>query len=435
MTIQPRNIVFITHYFPPLNSSGAKRVEALSGLLADLGHNVSVITPRKHAGEGDFTEQFPSGVNVVEVDHFGKIASTKVETRTSNANQEHKKPSLVQRYKRQVRQVFGQIPDHRLPFAVSIASLWASTKIKNTLSEADVVIGSTPPWPSILATIIIKRRYKTLAILDYRDNFGDCYGQPGSRAAHWFEKVIDNWIARRADHLVTISQPMKEYYSQANENCSVILNGYDARQIEKASKSANIIADGKIRIRHMGHVSKGRIPTNFLDALRKFNSQFPEKAARLRFEYFGTAELLREKLQSDYSELQHLFFFNAPVRYLDSLKLMVEADYLIFSETSSTETLSAQSILTTKLFEYIGAERPIIADISPNTLAGSMLQKNSPRNVVGLDEQQFLTTLENDTFWTRPNNVPPNEDLKVTRQVQAKQYSDLIERLLTKSPQ
>lgn len=66
------NVVFIVHYFPPVNSSGAKRVEAISKYLASDGNSVTVITTKKTASDGRFTEVYPKGVNVIELDGFGR---------------------------------------------------------------------------------------------------------------------------------------------------------------------------------------------------------------------------------------------------------------------------------------------------------------------------------------------------------------------------
>lgn len=47
------HIVLIAYYYPPINSSGAKRAEALSKYFCAFGHHVTVITTRKTRADGD----------------------------------------------------------------------------------------------------------------------------------------------------------------------------------------------------------------------------------------------------------------------------------------------------------------------------------------------------------------------------------------------
>ncbi|UUZ52982.1 hypothetical protein LP419_28515 [Massilia sp. H-1] len=49
-------IVFVVHYYPPVNSAGAKRVEALSKYFAAAGHEVTVVTTCKSDRDGLLTE-------------------------------------------------------------------------------------------------------------------------------------------------------------------------------------------------------------------------------------------------------------------------------------------------------------------------------------------------------------------------------------------
>lgn len=81
-----KNIVLIVHYFPPINSSGAKRMEAMAKYFARSGRNVTVITTTKTVADGAFSEIVPSGVNLIELDWRGR-------TSPSVAGGEHPPPS------------------------------------------------------------------------------------------------------------------------------------------------------------------------------------------------------------------------------------------------------------------------------------------------------------------------------------------------------
>ena len=93
-----KKIVFIPHYYPPVNSSGAKRVEAISKYLASDGHDVTVITTKKTGADGEFTEAIPKGVRLIELDGLGR-RSTSVQSNVLFEPMYTGRPSLKRRFK------------------------------------------------------------------------------------------------------------------------------------------------------------------------------------------------------------------------------------------------------------------------------------------------------------------------------------------------
>jgi len=421
-------IIFLVHYFPPINSSGAKRVEALSKYLAATGHEVTVITGSKTPSDGPFTEVPPPGVEVIELDRLGRERPS-MDDGSVFEPMYVGRPSWKRRVKDLVMRWMGQLPDPRLPFALSFLAPWLAPRARSALSVADVVIGSTPPWPLLLAARIVKWRFGIPCILDYRDHFSECHEMPGGRLAKSLERVVDRHLVRGADHLVTISEPMAHYYRTITNRVDVILNGYDHEVLQHARSRATGNSTGRVVIRYMGIVSPGRVPHRVLDALRQLRQIRPDRFAMLKFEYYGNAAVLEEQLAASYPELREAFTFHPAVPYLEALQKIVEADYLLFCETSSKETLSAQGILTTKLFEYLGSGRPILADISPDTLAGSLIVRSDGHHVVADRSEGFAAAFADDRFYDRrPDMLSPTIQ-NLSRQAQAGQYAALVARI------
>lgn len=421
-------IVIIAHYYPPINSSGAKRAESLSKYFTSFGHEVTVITTRKSKADGAFTEPVPAGVHLLELDWAGQARSS-VDAGVNFEPMYSNKPSWRRRLKDRVMDVLGQIPDPRLPFAIAFLLPWFARRASYAIRAADVVIGTTPPWPMLLAALFCKLRFGKRCVLDYRDHFSECHEMPGGRFAKWLEKVIDQRLVNNADHVVCISDPMRSYYGTLAPKVETILNGYDHEIMNEARRSCCVVADGLVRIRYMGIVSPGRVPHNVIKAVVRLKDQHPDLFHRLRFEFFGSAACMQEVLANSYSDVVGVFHFFEPIRYFESLKQIVEADYLLFSETSSTKTLSAQGILTTKLFEYIGAGRPILGDISPGTLAGGLLLKSSKRHIVGESPELFFNVMSHQSFYERAaDEVSPISE-SLSRKAQALRYTDLLEKV------
>lgn len=427
-------IVLIAHYYPPINSSGAKRAESLSKYFTALGHGVTVITTRKRRSDGEFTEQVPKGVQLVELDGFGREQPS-VDAGGTFEPMYSDRPSWKRRLKDRVMVMFGQLPDPRLPFSLAFLFPWFAKRAEDAIRQADIVIGTTPPWPMALAALFCKLRFGKRCILDYRDHFSECHEMPGGRLAKWLEKVIDRRLVNAADHIVCISEPMSLYYRSLTPNVGTILNGYDHEILEEARAVAQIIQDGKVRIRYMGIVSPGRVPHNLLKAIIKLKSQRPELFNHLQFEFFGNAAIIQDIVENNYPEISKAFYFFSSVRYFESLKKIVEADYLLFSETSSIKTLSAQGILTTKLFEYIGSDRPILADISEDTLAGGLLRQCGEQHVVSQSSELFFNVISNPSFYKRKPDKKSPMSTSLSRKYQAIQYADLVQKIVLQKKQ
>lgn len=423
-----RNIVFIVHYFPPINSSGAKRVEALSKYLSRWGRNITVITTQKTGADGAFTEKFPEGVNVLQLNRFGSVKDS-IEAAGAHEPMYTERPSLKRRIKEFVMDCFGQLPDPRLPFAFSFLRPKLDRRVEEALADADIVVGSCPPWSMLLAAVFVKGRFAKPIILDYRDNFSDCHEMPGSKPAKFVERVVDRWLCKKADRLVVISEPMARYYSQFHNKVSVIMNGYDPEAIQTAQNKVKWEApQGRsLTIRYLGIVSPGRVPHNMLRAFRTAARAKNFPPGSIRFEYYGTAGVLQQLLSSDYKEIAEWFHFYPAVSYQEALQLMCGADYLLFCETSTGTSLSAQGILTTKLFEYLASGRPVIGDISPHTLAGSTLCKAGEHHLVSTSEDDFYRFLTSDLFWTPPASTVSPFTKTLSRSSQAQQYLHLMD--------
>lgn len=436
-----KNIVIIVHYFPPINSSGAKRMEAMSKYFARAGRNVTVISTTKLPGQGEFSEPFPEGVEVIELNWWGKVSPTSSGKPEPEAAKQVHPRSAWRRFKDLVMGMFGQLPDPRLPFALSFLRPMLSEPVNTALRNADVVVATTPPWPPLLAAIIAKRRFGARIVLDYRDQFSMCHEMPGGRFAKSIEIVVDRFLAKRGDALVAISPPMTRYYRSFNANCASILNGYDPERLDRA-KAYNAWAPrgagDPLVVRYLGLVSEGRIPRAMLAALSKKAAEGTISPSALQFEYYGEVGLMREHIDAHHPELASYFKFLPRVSYDRSLELAVTADYLLFAENSippkAGEAQSAQGILTTKLFEYLASGRPILAHIARDALAGSFIVKAGGKHLVSLDEKEFYETFSSEQFWSPgPGEVAPFVP-SLSRAAQADQYLALLDEVVAGKP-
>ena len=427
------NIVLIVRLYPPVNSSGAKRAEALSKYFVRMGHNVSVITPAKTLADGDLTESTPEGVDLIELDGKGQDSESRA------VGQPHEplyaeNRSCKRLIKDTVMEVLGQLPDPRLPFVLSLRSKRLSTRADRALRKAHVVIGSCPPWSMLLAALFVKWRFRTPIVLDYRDNFSENPEMPGSRFAKWLERKADRWLIANADQAVAATVIMQDYYSSMSKTpCAMIMNGYDHEKVQLAFETARVKEDGLVRIRHTGLVSPQRIPHAFTTALEIFMEENPQAAARIRLEFYGYSDVFRRHVSDEHAKLSDIISFHKTVPHHDVLKLMRSADYLLFCGYVDDYGASARGMLTTKLFEYLATGRPVLAHIDPTFSAAELIQESGGHHLISATPDDYLDLLRSDTFFDRKSDYFGSKIESLTRESQARDYAELLGRLVFNS--
>lgn len=425
-----QNLVLIVHYFPPVNSTGGKRMEAMAKYFARAGRSVTVITTQKRAGDGVFSEQVPEGVRLLEMNAMGQLAPSVPGSAPAAGPSPAKGGGLGTRIKRLVQRWFGQLPDPRLPFALGFLSPWLAPEIKTALQQADFVVSSMPPWPTHLASLFVKWRFARPIALDYRDHFSENHIMAGSAGAKWMETQVDRYLARRADLVVVISQPMADYYVGFNPKVKVILNGYDPEAFDAARLAlppAGERSGGPIVVRYLGAISRNRIPRALLAAVQRLVQEGRLAADALRFEFYGECSLLQAYVDEHHAALRGMFVFAASVPYQKALQLMLTADYLLFSETSDQSSLSAKGVLTTKLFEYLATGRPILAEIATDTEAGRLMLGTGGAHIVSDSTDDFLVHLTSPAFRAGAPSTQGEAVSALSRRAQATDYMDLLD--------
>ena len=266
-------IIFIVHYFPPLNSTGARRINAFAKYLNISGDEITVITTKKSNRDGLLTEPIPNYLRLIEINNIGRATASPILDKSEKPNMfdtrtRSKFGYALQKLKRFVMKWLGQSLDHRILFAFQFASPFVDKQVKNALKEADMVISSCPPWPTHLAGYFVKLFYKKPWIADYRDTFSGNHVFKGSRFSRFLEHHIDRWMLKIADVVIAISEPMKDYYEKFHPKVYCVENGYDSDFFKDVSSAfdVNVVEEKDCIIRYVGSISSQSIPQNFLKA-------------------------------------------------------------------------------------------------------------------------------------------------------------------------
>ncbi len=430
-------VVFFVHYFPPLNSTGSRRVESFAKYLARSGHDIVIVSTRKTMRDGPLTEPIPAYVRLYEIDRSGRLVKTDCSA-TPTANGAAKRIHWTRRLRQRLMRLFGQALDHRLAFAFALRSSQLDAKVVEELSTADVFVSSCPPWPAHLAALFARRRFGKPWIADYRDQFSGNHVMNGSWLSDKVELWIDRALLKRATAVTVISGPMQTYYADMHSLVECVENGYDSEVFDRlraelpAEPAGN--AGKPAIIRYMGTITRDRIPHGLLAALEKVVADPAGCSRTIKIEFYGDTRILEDHVNARCPGLKPWITFLPAVPYVKSIEAMLTADALLFIETSDLSSLSARGVLTTKLFEYLASGRQILAEIDDATLAASYIRRASPHHVVSRDVDTLVAALRHIGV-DRP--AEPNDSFvsSLSRKEKAREFERIALQLTELQPQ
>ena len=170
------------------------------------------------------------------------------------------------------------------------------------------------------------------------------------------DRALERLVARRADLMTAVSEPLAaDLRTRLGADAHTVTNGFDPDEVPERTGSSPLLDPAKRSLAHTGRMASGprRLPEPLLEAL---SACAREHSAGERLELdFRAADLRKSALSSRRPTWPEQC---ARVGNLDrdaALRLQREADGLLLL-TAGTRRGEA----TGKLFEYLGAERPIL---------------------------------------------------------------------------
>src|SRR5262249_4628547 len=149
-------------------------------------------------------------------------------------------------------------------------------------------------------------------------------------------------------------------YPSVRDRCHVISQCFDSAKYPRTNHRRRSGID-PLTLRYLGDFYGRRSPRPLLEAILALESRDPERAGRWRFEVVGR---FASEDQGDCAKLLEKstsVSLREPVEYERSLELMVDSDVLLVIDAPA----QVSPFLPSKLVEYIGADRPIVALTPP----------------------------------------------------------------------
>jgi glycosyltransferase involved in cell wall biosynthesis len=181
------------------------------------------------------------------------------------------------------------------------------------------------------------------------------------------EQRLEHKVISTATGLVTVSKPLADTLKRKfGKPTEVILNGFDAVDYPILPEMHG--RDDTLRIVYTGMIYVDRqSPAPLFDALQ----QMGEKAEKVRVVFYGDSRKLVQELASSFGVL-HLVENNESVPHRDALIAQSEADILLHLLWNDP---TQPGVYNAKVFEYLGARRPILAVGYKGNVTAQLIQE------------------------------------------------------------
>jgi glycosyltransferase involved in cell wall biosynthesis len=364
-------VLLVAMYFPPAGGGGVQRPLKFATHLPSLGIETHVLAPRDSKWlHRDAETEPPPGAVVHRARFLGPQARNPAEELhgTRGARRLARHASLAG------RRVL--LPD------ASVS--WNLTAIPEAIrivrrEQIDVVVTTSPPSSVHFVGAAVKRATGISWVADLRDSI---VAHPHRRAERRSVRVkeraehaVARLVARRADAVVAVSEAIAAEMRERSPVVPIveIPNGSDFDDFAGLPYRRG----ERFRITHTGSFFGKRDPRPFLSALA--GGDFDDVTARFVGD-FRAADREWAEQQGLGARLELVPY--APRRRSLELQRDSEALLLLIPDAGGR----GRGVLSGKVFEYLAAERPILAVVPPDGAAAALLRETGAGVVVAPDD-------------------------------------------------
>lgn len=341
-----RNLLILTFHFPPSAASGAFRMLGFARHLPRHGWRTSVVAPPWMPWEPQDPELLKQVSPETSIYHV---------------------PYLKNRLLRKFAPAFGWFP-------------WAWNGCRMAIREQrpEILLTSGPPHQIHWLGCALKRWYGLPWVADFRDPwcpFGRL-DRGDDRGSRWIARQ-EAAVVAAADAVIANAPGAREVFRR-NHPCHAhkfvtLPNGFDREKFAALRESSRSQHDQRtaIRVVHAGAIYLGRDPLPFLDVVKTLSNG--ADAIPLDVHFFGPPPESDLDLNAAVQArgLADRVVIEGQVPYAQALREMVEADVLLLMD-SPGRTVGVPA----KVYEYIGAGRPILALGEPEGDLASVLRES-----------------------------------------------------------
>jgi glycosyltransferase involved in cell wall biosynthesis len=377
---QRRNVLVIAYYFPPMGLSGVQRTLKFVKYLPQFGWQPTVVTVTP---TGYFAEDYslldelkPHNIDIVRVGSF-------------DVNRLFRKRGVVKLPSESTRKLFTYtsdlffIPDNKIGWKKRVLR-----EMKSLLKEKtfNIIFATAPPFTDFLIGRDLRKQYQIPLVIDYRDAWLEYpYKYYPTRLHKFLNYRLEKDVLLSASAIITTNRRVKELLITRHKflnynDVKILSQGYDpadfaeSMQVKKQEK--------KFQIAHAGTFYADRTPQHFLQAVKRAIAEHPPLAEKLEVHFIGAFRAIDKRLITSLG-LDTLVHIHGYLDHRACVRELMASDVLWL-------TLGNDKQSPGKVYEYLGARKPILACI-PDGFIRQTLAEAGAAVIVQPDDVKGIT--------------------------------------------
>lgn len=373
--------LIVSYYFPPAGGGGVQRVLKLCKHLPAFGWDVDVLAPddpKWVAHDPGLAAEIPAGTVVHRARYRGPSDERPAADVLAGAEGLRGVATRAGLYGRQLL-----VPDPRVVWVPDAAR--AAVRIVRERS-ANVVLTTSPPSSAHMIGNIVARRTGVPWIADLRDSWlanpHRRYDRRGVRAKRAVLETMARRTFARVSALTAVTETIADEaraLAPAGTPSAVISNGCDFDEFAGLEHTPS----DRLRILHAGFFFGVRSPRPFLEALARLLADRPELREVIEARFVGGFRTA-DRQWAESLGLGGALRIDGFLPHDQALAAMKGADALLLLIPRAGGL--GLSVLSGKLFEYLAAERPVLALVPPEGIAADLLRSTGFGRIADPDD-------------------------------------------------
>jgi glycosyltransferase involved in cell wall biosynthesis len=428
-----RKVLIISHDFPPVITMGAVRIGKFAKYLPEFGWEPIVLTTNKNEALSCYPSKESFDAVTVRTPSLSVLPSV-----IESVADGHKIADEVNRcvWKitclKLIRRLIHIVSNIPLMRAIPFNGIgWLTYGIrygKQTIqsNQIDILFSSSnPPVCHIIASRLC-RRTKIPWVAEFRDLWSLNHNNKLRGVSLLFQQRLEKQIMRNSCCIITVSEPLaKDLEELHSKEVATITNGFDEEDY-----SEEVLLTTKFTISYTGKVySDGQNPTPLFKAISELKREDGISIDKVEVRFFGVN--VREVISPMVKEygLDDIVKVYGLIPYRESLIRQRESTVLLLLTWNNLED---KGIYTGKVFEYLGAGRPVLAIGLTGSVVDELLNKTGSGMVVNEVEEIKAILInwmrEFKTYGEIKYRYSPKPEVisQYTRREQAKQLAAVL---------
>lgn len=411
-------VFMIAYQYPPMGGPGVQRTLKFTKYLRDFLWEPVVITGNNGGSISDesLLSDIPKDMKIL---------------RTKSYDFESLRGILKFPGKLLARKVL--IPDS--------AVVWYKRSLKKALeylkgNKVDCIYSTSFPYSDHLMALKLKKAFPNIPwVADFRDEWMNnpyLLDNPYNSLRMSIEKRMEEDVIKNADRIITNTPVMmrnfiKTYNSYKNK-FTCIPNGFDKEDfIEYKQKNIKDKND-KLTFTYTGMLYGRRKPDLFLECIRELIDKGVIDEKKIEVKFIGKFLPGYFDRFRDEHKLQDIITVYDYMPHKECIKQLLQSDVLLLIEGAGP---GGEAFYTGKLFEYLNAERPIVAIIPGKGVAADLINKSETGYVADCEDKDQILKLLTCVYkqWC-DDNLVYNPDYSVINGFERRNLTEQLAKIL-----